>query len=173
MPRGPPASRRVWHDRDVLPYLAQPKRSKLRASDLDRHHTVELLRQHAGEGRITTEELEERIEVAFHSKTLGELATLTSDLPVDPTAMPSASAAIAGFAGFGHDKTRRKLLRRLRLAVTLDLVAVVIWAASGGGRFWPAWVFVLSAIPLLLTASRWVERRLSTASRRPAPKPRY
>ena len=60
--------------------------SELRASHADRDAVIEKLRVAAGDGRLTSEELDERIEVAFSAKTYGELATLTSDLPVSPMA---------------------------------------------------------------------------------------
>lgn len=43
---------------------------------------IEMLRVAAGDGRLTAEELDERVEVAFSARTYGELAALTSDLPV-------------------------------------------------------------------------------------------
>lgn len=57
------------------------KPSDLRASDGDREHVVEVLREAVGEGRLTLEEYEERADKAYNAKTLGELATLTADLP--------------------------------------------------------------------------------------------
>jgi Domain of unknown function (DUF1707) len=53
----------------------------LRASDADREAAVEALRHHAGAGRLTVEELDERCERAYAAKTLKELATLQADLP--------------------------------------------------------------------------------------------
>lgn len=53
----------------------------LRASDADRDRVAEVLRHAAGEGRITVEELGERIDRAFAARTHGELAELTADLP--------------------------------------------------------------------------------------------
>jgi hypothetical protein len=53
----------------------------LRASDADRERSVAALRHHAAEGRLTVDELEERIERAYASKTLRELAELHADLP--------------------------------------------------------------------------------------------
>lgn len=53
----------------------------LRASHADRDKIVELLRMAAGDGRLTAEELDERLEAAMAAKTLGELAALTTDLP--------------------------------------------------------------------------------------------
>lgn len=53
----------------------------LRASDADREHVAEALRHAAGEGRLTVDELDERIDRAFSARTHGELAELTADLP--------------------------------------------------------------------------------------------
>ena len=53
----------------------------VRASDADRERTAEVLRHAAGEGRITVDELDERIDRAFAARTSGELAELTADLP--------------------------------------------------------------------------------------------
>lgn len=53
----------------------------VRASDADRDRVAEVLRHAAGEGRITVDELDERIDRAFAARTHGELAELTADLP--------------------------------------------------------------------------------------------
>lgn len=53
----------------------------LRASDADREASVEALQAHALAGRLTSEELEERIEKAYAAKMLSELAALQVDLP--------------------------------------------------------------------------------------------
>jgi hypothetical protein len=51
---------------------------------------VEQLRVAAGDGRLTAEELDERLEAALTARTYGELAALTSDLPA---ASPAAAVA--------------------------------------------------------------------------------
>jgi hypothetical protein len=56
-------------------------RSQLRASHEDRDRVVELLRVSAGDGRLTTEELDQRLELALSARTYGELAKLVADLP--------------------------------------------------------------------------------------------
>jgi len=56
-------------------------RSELRASHDDRDRVVELLRVSAGDGRLTAEELDERLELAMTARTYGELARLVADLP--------------------------------------------------------------------------------------------
>ena len=64
----------------------------LRASHQDRERAVDLLRVAAGDGRITAEELDERLEAALTARTRGELAVLTSDLPASPDAAPHVPA---------------------------------------------------------------------------------
>lgn len=54
---------------------------ELRASHSDRDQVVETLSDAAAEGRLTPEELDERVERALGARTLGELAALTRDLP--------------------------------------------------------------------------------------------
>ena len=56
-------------------------RRNLRVSDADREHAAEVLRRAAGDGRITFDELDERLTAAYGAKTYGELAAVTEDLP--------------------------------------------------------------------------------------------
>lgn len=53
----------------------------MRASDAELEQTVELLRRHLSEGRLTMEELAERSEEAFASTHRADLARLVADLP--------------------------------------------------------------------------------------------
>ncbi|KPI10224.1 protein of unknown function DUF1707 [Actinobacteria bacterium OK074] len=65
----------------------------LRASHADRDRVVDVLRVAAGDGRLTADELDERVEAALTARTLGELAILTTDLPVGAGAgVPSVLA---------------------------------------------------------------------------------
>lgn len=54
----------------------------LRASHADRDRVVDVLRTAAGDGRLTVDELDERVEAALTARTLKELDILTADLPV-------------------------------------------------------------------------------------------
>jgi hypothetical protein len=65
---------------------------ELRASHEDRDRAVELLRMAAGDGRLSADELDQRLEAALTARTYGELAVLTRDLP----AVPGADAAALG-----------------------------------------------------------------------------
>ena len=64
---------------------------QLRASHQDRDRVVEILRVAAGDGRLTAEELDQRLEAALTARTYAELAVLTTDLP----AVGSAGAVVA------------------------------------------------------------------------------
>jgi hypothetical protein len=61
-------------------------RNELRASHQDRDRIVEVLRVAAGDGRLTADELDQRLELALTARTYGELAGLIADLPAGPEA---------------------------------------------------------------------------------------
>ena len=52
-----------------------------RASDAEREAVVTRLQDAASEGRLTVEELAERIDAAYAARTQEELEPLTADLP--------------------------------------------------------------------------------------------
>jgi hypothetical protein len=56
----------------------------MRASHSDRDQVVDIIRDAAAEGRLTREELDQRVESALGARTLRELAMLTRDLPEQP-----------------------------------------------------------------------------------------
>lgn len=56
----------------------------VRASDADRDRVADVLRGAAGDGRLTADEFDERLEAALSSRTLDELAVLTADLTDGP-----------------------------------------------------------------------------------------
>jgi hypothetical protein len=70
----------------------------LRASDADRERVTEVLRQAAGEGRLTLDELDERLGAAYAAKTFAELEPITRDLPParDTTRAPAAAHRFGG-----------------------------------------------------------------------------
>ena len=83
-------------------------RSELRASHEDRDRVVELLRVSAGDGRLTAEELDERLEMAMTARTYGELAKLVADLPaagsVAAVPAPRVKDVVRISCGSGHAK---------------------------------------------------------------------
>ena len=63
----------------------------VRASDAERERAVEHLRAASAEGRLTLEELSERVTAAYEARTDQELDALTDDLPIEADAAPPAS----------------------------------------------------------------------------------
>ncbi|WP_225992406.1 DUF1707 domain-containing protein [Actinomadura montaniterrae] len=58
---------------------------EMRAGDADRDRVAQVLRDAAGEGRLTLEELDERLDAVYAAKTYAELEPLTRDLPAAGT----------------------------------------------------------------------------------------
>ena len=76
----------------------QPKedRLSLRASDADRQRVTDLLSNAYADGRLTIDEFQERNDKVWKSKTLADLAPLTTDLGVLPAAtVTTASGSLA------------------------------------------------------------------------------
>ena len=64
-------------------------RRLMRVSDADREQVAEVLREAAGHGRITLEELDERLDLAYAAKTYADLEVVTRDLPTTGNAAPA------------------------------------------------------------------------------------
>lgn len=130
----------------------------LRASDADRERIVEILRQHSVEGRLTSDEFEERMAAAYDAKTMGALAELTVDLPVDLAEHARQRAELAA-----RNKPRKPLRKKAREEasglVSLGVVLTVVWFVSGAGYYWPAWPLgILAAITLARGIDAWGKR---------------
>jgi hypothetical protein len=80
----------------------------LRASHADRDQVVDALQAAAGDGRLTPEELEERLELALNAKTYAELAVLLRDLPA--TGSAPGAAALAARAAAAAAVNRKDLV---------------------------------------------------------------
>jgi hypothetical protein len=83
-------------------------RSELRASHEDRDRVIDVLRVSAGDGRLTAEELDERLELAMTARTYGELERLVADLPaagsVASGPAPRVKDVVRISCGSGHAK---------------------------------------------------------------------
>ena len=114
----------------------------LRASDAEREQHAQLLREHAAQGRLTVDELEERLDRVYAARTAGELAPVVADLPVPRRPRP---------------KQPRRSWRETEVAAFLavNLVLIVIWAATGAGYFWPIWPLLGWGLGLIGPRSCW------------------
>ncbi|WP_051451233.1 DUF1707 SHOCT-like domain-containing protein [Actinospica robiniae] len=130
----------------------------IRASDADRERVVEILRQNNVEGRLTSDEFEERMSAAYAAKTMGALAELTTDLPVDLAAHTRQQAELAR-----RQAAQVPMTKQMRAAVSswasLAVVLTVIWAVTGAGYYWPGWPLgVLAALGLSRGIKEWGRR---------------
>lgn len=114
----------------------------LRASDADRERVSGVLREHFSAGRLSDAELSDRADRAYRAKTLRELDDLILDLPTPEQALP-VDAAKYRPAPRHTTPGGRALRTSVRIHVTIyalvNLMLIAIWAASGGGYFWPIW----------------------------------
>lgn len=98
----------------------------VRASHADRDRVVDLLRVAAGDGYLTSDELDERLEAALTARTREELVPLTADLP--------AVATVADLAGRAKEVLRIEqkhgspVRRTGPWAVPLRVEVAVQWA---------------------------------------------
>ncbi|MFE9881497.1 DUF1707 domain-containing protein [Streptomyces sp. NPDC005784] len=111
---------------------------ELRASHADRDRVVDVLRIAAGDGLLTADELDERLEAALSARTLSELTTLTADLPPVPAAVGGSGVEVKDVvrieqvhSGPVERVGRWVVPRRLELSVTfcdvrLDFTDAVI-----------------------------------------------
>jgi hypothetical protein len=149
-----------------------PDPSDLRASDFERERAAADIRDHFAAGRLTEEELDERVAAAYAARTQRELDVLRADLPALPATREQERAELAA----RRRKLQRRLLQETGGALGAFVLCTAIWVASGAdGSFWPIWVGLAAAIALLRNGWRLygpapeldrVERELERRKRR-------
>lgn len=105
---------------------------RIRVSDADRDRVAARLRDHFAEGRLTQEELDERISAALSAKTFGDLRHVMADLP-QPEPVPATAAPNPQRAG--HPRIIYRHGPPILPLVLFALLAAVI--IPGGG-----WLFL-------------------------------
>jgi uncharacterized protein DUF1707 len=110
------------------------QRASLKASDADREHIAERLRQATAEGRLLAEELEQRLGAALCARTYGELDAVVADLPgerlqrrrqrgVRPWLLPAVGLALA-------------------IPLALAIIAAVLFVVTGVLAAWMLWAAI-------------------------------
>ncbi|MFI5890522.1 DUF1707 domain-containing protein [Actinoplanes sp. NPDC051513] len=123
---------------------------QMRAADADRQKVADQLKIALDEGRLSLHEYDDRVRLAYASKTYQELLLLVTDLP-----RPGLNATDVASR---RQAEERRAARRLPTAL---LVLWTIWAAftvanlvvfglvsatTGGGVYpWPVWLLVPGA----------------------------
>lgn len=118
----------------------------LRASDQERERVAEEIREHFAAGRLTSEELDERLRMAYAARTTQELEALRVDLP----SLPPSPAEQRAELGQRRARLQRRLVQQTGGGLVAFIICTVIWLAAGAsGAFWPVWVAIAPVIALL------------------------
>jgi hypothetical protein len=128
----------------------------LRVSDAERNEVADLLARHYGDGRLTQDEFNERVDRAMNARTQSDLSGLFDDLPV--------------LDGGGKEPARKPRARsghRSLLFLALIITALIVAAHSVWWFFMPHWLVVLALIAVGLYVVRAVERGARRAGGRP------
>src|SRR4051812_1805493 len=131
----------------------------VRASDADRERVAAVLQDHYGAGRLSDEELSERVDAAYNARTTSELEALTTDLPSahEPARRRRSGALTTSFR------------IHLSIYVVVNVMLIGIWAASGGGYFWPIWPILGWGIGVGCHGAPLLARRGAPPRRRAVP----
>ncbi len=101
-------------------------RGHLRAAHADRERVIEALKAAFAQGRLDTDELDDRVGRAFASRTYAELAALTADIPASQAV---AGPAVAGPPG-SPARTLATAARRAGLCLLVALALVGLMALT-------------------------------------------
>ena len=111
---------------------------RIRASDADRERVTARLRDHYAEGRLTSEELDERTSAALHAKTFGDLRRVMADLP-DPLLVPQGAPGAPGLQPAGRPWLAHRRGPRFLPLLLLVLLFAVLAPGPGG---WVVFAFL-------------------------------
>jgi class 3 adenylate cyclase len=107
-------------------------------SDTERERVVDRLKSHLADGRLSVEEFSDRAAEAYAARTVGDLRWVLRELPAD-------ARAVAEEERVARREWQRHVLTRF---VMPNVVCVGVWAAAGGGPFWPVWVLFGTGVGL-------------------------
>ena len=125
-----------------------PQNAHVRASDRDRDVVHEVLGEAYADGRLTSEELDQRSDDVARTRTLGELPRFLADLVAHSPAGLSSSRDLRAEAERRYRMQRQQALFSF-LAPTL--ICWVVWSTTMFGGFpWPLFVTVA-------TSFRWIQ----------------
>jgi hypothetical protein len=118
---------------------------EVRIGDFERQAAARQLQQHFADGRLTWEELDERLAVAYAARVNAELTRLFTDLPMLAPPAPPPAPPRSRFQGtaarLGSVDMRRLVLLVIAAAIAIGVtrgiiipIAVIWWFAAGHHR---------------------------------------
>jgi hypothetical protein len=130
----------------------QPEYASMRASDADRDTVRAVLADAFADGRLTSEECNERLNTLYSSRTLGEFPPLVADL-VGPDGSLAGSARLpaADLRASGARKWRKEVEESFTAFLVPTVICTVIWLVATRGFFWPAIPMLFLGLNLLKT----------------------
>jgi hypothetical protein len=120
-------------------------RADLRTSDADRQAVVAELQRHYIDGRLTSEELGERVEQTLHARTFADLAVPLADLPILPEPANTEPGALPSGTAPAHDEWWSGGPPIGALLVVVGLLAMLFIFALPMGHFgiFPFWPILI------------------------------
>lgn len=114
---------------------------RLRVGDAERDAVARLLADHHAAGRLTPEELGQRLDATLTARTQSELATQLADLPAAaPQAAPKPAERPKADPGW----------RMHLLAYVVTIAALwLVWFLTGAGHAWPIYPMIGWGLGLL------------------------
>lgn len=123
--------------------IPAPSTDFVLASDAERDTVADRVRTAYAEGRLTGEELDQRLTQALRARTRGALLPVTADLP--PAGAHRTAPALAPMAPASAAR-RRGMQVNWPVYAASAAVCLGIWATvallGGGTYFWPLWVLI-------------------------------
>ena len=134
------------------------RQGRWRASYADREQVVGALKAAFVQGRLTADELDERVGQALAARPYADLAALTTDLPADPTpALQPAPAPPPAPARRPQNPAARRAVKAGAGAVGVTVIAVGAAIAVAGepaaAVFIVVFMLVLAAVTTAVVAS--------------------
>jgi len=122
-----------------------------RVSDEQRERAAQELREHFAAGRLSEDELSERVQHVYQAQTEDQLRALRADLPMLPATPQQRRAELVE----RRNELQRRLLQQTGGGIGLFLVCTLIWVTNGAsGQFWPIFVAIVVLIPLVRNSWR-------------------
>jgi hypothetical protein len=115
-----------------------PDHAQLRAADQDRDIVHDVLGTAYGEGRLSSEELDQRTDAVTAARLLGELPELIGDLVPRTTTRPVAHHHRAE----AERRYRAQRQQALMNFLVPTLICWAVWAATTAGFPWPVFVMI-------------------------------
>lgn len=140
----------------------------IRVSDADRERVAERLREHYAAGRLTSDELDERLSAALSAKTAGDLRAVMTDLPEPDPAGVAGGAGAPGAIGpqgwqtppwRGYSRPIVAFRRGPRILPLVLIALVVAIAMPGAGWMFFGFLRVALLVWLVMTVLGMIAAR--------------